>query len=368
MKVTFSLSVIGFGQEMQLGEEFTTTLTREEEPDILRLRLLTEDPNEAEVPREITDRLRPQLEERAIELLIQEEDPFTLECTGNMPMDAEELDRLIINRDIDALDFFDLLDAPTDEIDAWSAWALDELPTRREFIREFEPTNPFRRGYWLRLHFVDLEVPDEDEICKALHRALKHGDEMLTERIINIQECNCSSDIWEIAMQEAVRTANAEWITAHGDDDSLNIGDGEYCPYFDDTEDEEIRALLLRLGAIPNPEPYAGWSFACLRTPSHVRLWELSEKLREVLAGKLTEKYRSEALDDESYADFCSDEMELLGLTVEAGELRVDRSIDETELADGAERLPELLESLGCSPEFEGYRIGSDRYGIFSVF
>lgn len=110
-----------------------------------------------EVPelRAALQRAYDEIEYMEIEAAIDAEDEYTLECQGLAPMDADELNDLIADRDPHALAFFELENASEDELDEWDAYDLDEIPTIAEFQEDFEPSSPFDGGWRLSVEFVD---------------------------------------------------------------------------------------------------------------------------------------------------------------------------------------------------------------------
>lgn len=101
------------------------------------------------------ERAYEEIEDMEIQNGIDLEDEYVMECQGMAPMDETELNDLIANRDPHALAFFGLGDATEEELDAWDAYDLDELPTIAEFQENFEPSSPYDAGWTLVVEFVD---------------------------------------------------------------------------------------------------------------------------------------------------------------------------------------------------------------------
>ena len=97
-----------------------------------------------------------EIEEMEIENGIDMEDEYVMECQGLAPMDQDELNDLVAERDPHALAFFGLTGATDDELDEWDAYDLDEVPTIKEFQKDFEPYSPYDEGWTLNVQFVDL--------------------------------------------------------------------------------------------------------------------------------------------------------------------------------------------------------------------
>lgn len=96
-----------------------------------------------------------EIEDMEIDAGIEAEEEYTMECQGLAPMDADELNDLVADRDPHALSFFDLVDASDDVLDDWDAYDLAELPTIAQFREDFEPSSPFDSGWLLNVEFVD---------------------------------------------------------------------------------------------------------------------------------------------------------------------------------------------------------------------
>lgn len=96
-----------------------------------------------------------EIEEMEIENGIDMEDEYVMECQGLAPMDQDELNDLVADRDPHALAFFGLTGATDDELDEWDAYDLDEVPTIKEFQEGFEPYSPYDEGWTLNVQFVD---------------------------------------------------------------------------------------------------------------------------------------------------------------------------------------------------------------------
>ena len=115
-----------------------------------------------EVPLEDVQELKPaleraydEIEEMEIQNGIDIEDEYVMECQGLAPMDLDELNDLVAERDAHALAFFGLTGATDEELDEWDAYDLDEVPTIAEFQEGFEPYSPYDSGWTLHVEFVD---------------------------------------------------------------------------------------------------------------------------------------------------------------------------------------------------------------------
>ena len=118
-----------------------------------------QDPNTLPALKPALDRARAELEEQETQAALDNEEEFALECMGLCPMDPDELNDLIADRDPDALSFFGLSEEDEDELDEWDAYDQDELPTRRDLDPSFTPVSPFGQGWTLLAEFA----PPEEE-------------------------------------------------------------------------------------------------------------------------------------------------------------------------------------------------------------
>lgn len=103
----------------------------------------------------VLERAYAEIEDMEIQNGIDMEDEYVLECQGLAPMDQDELNALIAERDTHALAFFGLEDAEDEELDEWDAYDLEEVPTIAEFQEAFEPYSPYDAGWTLHVEFVD---------------------------------------------------------------------------------------------------------------------------------------------------------------------------------------------------------------------
>ena len=96
-----------------------------------------------------------EIEDEEIDLGIENEDEYTMECQGLATVDPDEINDLIADRDPRALAFFGLEDADDEELDEWDANNLEELPLIKDFVEGFEPDSPYDEGWILNVEFVD---------------------------------------------------------------------------------------------------------------------------------------------------------------------------------------------------------------------
>lgn len=82
-----------------------------------------------------------------------------MECQGCIPLDPDEVNDMVADRDPHALEFFGLSDMSDEELDEWDAHNVD-MPTLSEFDPDFEPYSPFDEGWSLNVEYIN---PNEDE-------------------------------------------------------------------------------------------------------------------------------------------------------------------------------------------------------------
>ena len=103
-----------------------------------------------------------EIEEQQIWFGLTNNNSYVMECQGEVEMDTYNLNALVADRDPHAVDFFGLADATEDELAAWDANDLDEIPKKIDFIVDFEPYSPFDEGWTLNVRFVEPDEEDED--------------------------------------------------------------------------------------------------------------------------------------------------------------------------------------------------------------
>ena len=118
--------------------------------------------------------LDPALERARAEIIRMETDnaramgdEYALQCLGEAPVSAEELNELVYARDPAILAFLGLTGLSDEELDAWDASSLKQRPMRRDFDPDFEPMSPFECDWCLNVDFpypedLDYETDDEE--------------------------------------------------------------------------------------------------------------------------------------------------------------------------------------------------------------
>ena len=142
--------------------EWEVDLIGKEEEAYLRAKMLRLSLNDVPELRGVLAAAYEEIEKGEIENLIEGEDEYVMECTGRLPVDPDEINELVADRDRHTLEFFGLTDLADEELDEWDANDLDELPEVCDFREDFEPISPFDEGYSLNVEFA--ECPDEEDV------------------------------------------------------------------------------------------------------------------------------------------------------------------------------------------------------------
>lgn len=119
--------------------------------------------NTVDALKDVLQRAYEDIELEEIDLGLDNEDEYVMECQGMSEMDADELNDLVAERDPHALEFLGLTEADDEELDDWDAYDLDQLPLIAEFDEDFEPYSPFDQGWTLNVEFLDNDEYDIDK-------------------------------------------------------------------------------------------------------------------------------------------------------------------------------------------------------------
>lgn len=97
-----------------------------------------------------------EIEEQEIESFCCSGDEYALECQGQVPVDVDRVNELVHQGDPLALEFFDLQDATTEELEEWDAeFDMIDEPMLCEVDSSFKPISPFDAGWSLFVKFAD---------------------------------------------------------------------------------------------------------------------------------------------------------------------------------------------------------------------
>lgn len=211
----------------------------------------------------------------------------------------------------------------------------------------------------------DEELTDE-EIESDIKEFFMESDdedfEWLDDYLMD-HECEYSGDIYEFAFREAVRQGKAGYIDEHSYEIELNDGDG-CSTYLDETDDEDIKQLLIDNGACRSWEDFydcqfavetVEWTFLAFDTDFQE---EVYEKYKE--ENNLTDEQVIAALreGDSDIAEI----MYCLGIEEENGEITFANVYNRSGM--GALN---ILRDLGYSPEFEGNSWTLETIGVYYI-
>ena len=159
--------------------------------------------------REALEEAYSEIEEEETDNHISLGDEFALECTGQNRVDPDEINELVAERDPYTLEFFDLEDMTDEELDAWDANNLDDLPEVCEFKEDFVPSSPFDNGWDLCVEYAEnpeeIEL-EEDEAGETLKELFQRSDGDFNEVEDFIDRCSdlCDGfDLGELAVTVA---------------------------------------------------------------------------------------------------------------------------------------------------------------------
>lgn len=186
--------------------DWEVSLNDEEEKAYIiakKLRLPFED---FSILKKVLEEAKEEIADSEIENLMDYDDEYVKECQGRVPVDPDEINTLVAQRDANAMEVFDLYDLSDEELDTWDANELDELPDICDFDPDFEPTNPFEEGYQLFVEFT--EHPEEEELgrkeaTETLHELLSaaNGDystvRAYVDRCIELYTCDAEDEEYE---------------------------------------------------------------------------------------------------------------------------------------------------------------------------
>lgn len=115
--------------------------------------------NSIEELSDVLVKYRNEIETRIIDDLITAGNEYVCKCEGIVPVNPAEINKLVADRDKDALKFLGLENATEDELKNWNASTLEALPFVRDFYGGFGTHSPFDDKWTLTVEFTD---PNED--------------------------------------------------------------------------------------------------------------------------------------------------------------------------------------------------------------
>jgi len=155
--------------------------------------------------RNAIDDVYEEIKDQETENLMEMEDEYTMECMGLSEMDADVLNDLVHKGDEHAIEFFKLQALSQEELQAWDANNLEELPLVKDFDPDFEPYSPFDEGWDLSVFppdVCDIEVEDS-EVEEYISEALDGKDFMLVCEVVDARDCYYEGDLKAFAFTTA---------------------------------------------------------------------------------------------------------------------------------------------------------------------
>ncbi len=208
----------------------------------------------------------------------------------------------------------------------------------------------------------------EAKIKKLLKEAEDDFEEI--EEYISDNEDVYSGELAEFAFRTAVQMGNTEYIECYIDEIDLN-DEGGYSSYLYETDDEEIKELLMDHGAFKSWEDYEDCRFAMETVNGDILAFdsdfqkEVFEKYKEKY--DLTEEKISAILSDEDFEEELdrdvAEDLDTMCVSVEDG----DFSFKSVPGEGGGYALKELLEELGWDCDFEGDSWKLETIGVYFI-
>lgn len=382
--MTFSLNygvVFGKGDSSDVFE-WEVELSEEQEKAYHRAIMTGTAFDEVSELSSLCDDAYDDIEEEVLDGFRMDEDEYTLDCLGENEVDPEELNNLVHSKDQHALEFLGLVGLSDEELEDWDAEIdLNEIPLVKDFQEGFEPMSPFDCGWTLNVWLPENEeTPTDEEIEAFLEEALSADDVVLAEEIVDGQEDNYSGDLADTAFCIAIRVGCKAYVQDHCDDVELNREDGWSSPYLDETDDKDMRDLLISCGARVNWMEYDGYSLAIETVNYSVLSFTesfqdavfqkllsvlslTSTQLAEILADeKALENYQMPSvLDEFSLEEVC----EALQIELDEGDVSLS-SFGYMDSDDGS-NVKDIVEALGWQFDFEGQEWGLGASGVYYI-
>lgn len=214
--------------------------------------------------------------------------------------------------------------------------------------------------------FLDDEELSEDILMQKVEELFSEDPDALDDFIAEYEDDY--PDLAEYAFLLAVRNGNMEYVEAHINDIELNNGDDGNSEYLYETDDEEMKDLLMTYGALYPWDWYDDRKFAVETTGQTIIALdsdfqqEVYEKYKthfdltdaqisNIVAGK-------ESMDTQNVAE----DMKALGVSFEDS-----APVFEFMYGKNGYTLMDLLETLGWECEFEGSSWKLDTVGVYFI-
>ena len=207
---------------------------------------------------------------------------------------------------------------------------------------------------------------DNYDIESEVDRMLEELEDDFTELedFISEHKDEYSDDLADYAFRTAIQNGNRKYVDQYADDFDLNDSGDGYSTYIYETDDEDMRELLMDHGAFKSLDDYSECRFAMETMNGEILAFdedfqrEVFEKFKE--ENDLTDEKVIEMLTEDE-GDFVN-ELECIGVTVKNGEI----SFEDKCCEDGCD-LRDLLESLGWECDFEGDSWKFETLGVYFI-
>ena len=195
--------------------EWEMELSEEQEKVYKKALMIGADPEDVPELEALCDEAYNEIEEEEIQNGIAFGNEYTMECQGEIEVDADELNKLVHSKDEHALKFFNLSSLSDTDIQNWDANDLNKLPLIKDFEEGFEPYSPFDEGYSLNVWIPEFECPSDEEIKEYLRELFKEGNLQLIDEVVEGQYNYFINDISDLAMDIAKEVGCQEYIDSH---------------------------------------------------------------------------------------------------------------------------------------------------------
>lgn len=218
------------------------------------------------------------------------------------------------------------------------------------------------------------DYPTDADIEQHITDLFNHyeDDSEVTEYIDDHEDIY-SENIRDFAFREAIRQGVTDYIEEHAEEFDLNDDCGS-SSYLHETDDEDIQELLMDLGAFRSWDEYSDCRFAVetvngsilafdteFQQEAFAKYLEINGITEDNVIAMLNEEELAEEFDNE-HDRYFSEEMEMLGITLEDGAIVLVDRVD----SDGG-MLRDLLEELGWECSFEGERWKLETNGVYFI-
>lgn len=219
--------------------------------------------------------------------------------------------------------------------------------------------------------FDDEEELTDEDLESAVIDLLDSCDEDFSDvdEYLDDHGDEYSGDLAEFAFREAIRRGMAAYVEEHADDFDLNDG-GDCSTFLNETDDEDIIAILMDHGAFRSWEDYDDCLFAMETVNGEILAFATDFQKRVYQTYKestgLTDARIAEILEDGIYDDTSGrdveDDLSRMGVRFSDGSL----SFDDICGQNGYDTM-ELIEELGWECAFEGDSWKLETLGVYFI-